>query len=198
MGYMDKIKKRELKDATTSITLAILDIICSIPEAMIGSFISQRDLIKKIKISEKYNSYPASYVNNLIKRGYIKRVVDSSGSKSVYLTHKGLIKHIEGNGELTKDGKWRFLSFDIPEKLRIKRDQFRRSIKRIGFKQVQKSLWGCPYINADQVDIIIEELNLRKYVGYIVAEKNRFRRGLGKDFQERIIKQNRTIVRFCL
>ncbi|MBI2022987.1 hypothetical protein HYT01_00280 [Candidatus Giovannonibacteria bacterium] len=43
------------------------------------------------------------------------------------------------------DGKWRLLIFDIPEKVRSKRDFFRKELTGFGFYQLQKSVWAYPY-----------------------------------------------------
>ena len=51
--------------------------------------------------------------------------------------------------EMTKskpwDGKWRIIIFDVPEKLRGKRDLLRQELIGFGFKQLQKSVWAYPY-----------------------------------------------------
>ena len=107
-------------------------------------------------------------LRSLEKRGYVSI---NRNSDSVILTNKGKIKLIENDQGTKVDGKTRMLSFDIPESIRKKRDQFRYSIKRIGYKQVQKSLWACPFARADQVDIVIKELGLEKYVVYLLVEK---------------------------
>ncbi len=43
------------------------------------------------------------------------------------------------------DGKWRVLIFDIPEKIRSKRDFLRNELKDFGFYQLQRSVWVYPY-----------------------------------------------------
>lgn len=43
------------------------------------------------------------------------------------------------------DGRWRVLIFDVPEKLRGKRDLLRYKLIGFGFKQLQKSVWVYPY-----------------------------------------------------
>ncbi len=106
--------------------------------------------------------------NSLERRGYIR--VDRK-SNSVTLTQKGQIKLIESSTENIVDGKWRMLTFDIPEIIEKKRRQLRSSIKRIGYRQVQKSLWACPFARADKVELIINELELEKYVAYLLVEK---------------------------
>jgi len=107
-------------------------------------------------------------IHSLERNGYLKI---NRKSSSIELTGKGRIKILENTTDDSIDGKWRFLSWDIPEKLRIKRRQFCRSIKRIGYKQVQKSLWASPFIKSNEVYLIIDDLKIRKYVAYIVAAK---------------------------
>jgi hypothetical protein len=128
---------------------------------------------EKLKRESTYMSGdPRRYQNNfqsLQLRGYIR--IDRK-SDSVELTTKGRIKLLENSTDRDSDGRWRFLSWDIPENLKTKRNQFRKSIKRIGYKQVQKSLWASPFIVADQIDLIIDDLAISKYVAYIVSEKS--------------------------
>lgn len=107
-------------------------------------------------------------IKRLEHSGYIE--IDRK-SNSVQITNKGKIKLLENSTNNKIDGKWRLLSFDIPETLRKKRNQFRRSIKRIGYKQVQKSLWASPFVQAEEVDLIVKELNVEKFVAYIVTDK---------------------------
>lgn len=43
------------------------------------------------------------------------------------------------------DGKWRIIIFDVPEKLRGKRDLLRKELNNFGFTQLQRSVWAYPY-----------------------------------------------------
>ena len=43
------------------------------------------------------------------------------------------------------DGKWRILIFDVPEKIRGKRDFLRKELRNFGFYLLQKSVWAYPY-----------------------------------------------------
>lgn len=130
-----------------------------------------------------------NYRNNLKsleRSGYLKinRKVDS-----VELTTKGRIKLLENSLEKRIDGKWRLLSWDVPENLKEKRNQFRRSIKRIGYKQIQKSLWACPFVVADQIELIIDDLELQNYIAYIVTDKTNIQEHLKNLFSEELEKE---------
>ena len=89
-------------------------------------------------------------LNRLEHRGLI--LCEHNGSRvSYFLSESGekLAKRIKLKLELAKsrrwDGKWRVLIFDIPEKMRKKRDFFRKELQAFGFYQFQKSVWVYPY-----------------------------------------------------
>lgn len=154
------------------ITLKILEFIATSSEGVLRAFVDQKGLKRHLKYG-----YPLDterffeYLRRLEGRGYVE-IKATARSYSIKLTQKGEIKLLENQKENKIDGKWRMLSFDIPEESKNQRNLFRSSIKRIGFKMVQKSLWTCPFIKADQIEKIINYYNLNKYVAYLVVEKS--------------------------
>lgn len=54
------------------------------------------------------------------------------------------------------DGKWRLIIFDIPEKLRIRRDAFRGKLREFGFYPLQKSTWVYPFPCEREVKLLRE------------------------------------------
>ena len=104
----------------------------------------------------------------LKKNGYLKE--HSSGS--VEFTDKARLRIIEQSvSKLQKDDKYRFVSFDVPEYMKNNRDLFRRAIKKMGFRQIQKSLWVCNKDIATFLEAATREYKVQKYVIYIIAEK---------------------------
>ena len=173
MGLLEKRirrkgKIRKAKKITKDISLFLLEIIVNVTEGLLHAFLDQKGLYKKIRNDGYEIGRFSERIRYLQRQGYIE--IDDK-NKSVRITRKGKIKTLEGSQKCIRDGKWRLLSFDIPEKLKPKRDQFRCSIKRIGYKQVQKSLWACPYVKADEVDLIIDEHKVREFVAYFIVEK---------------------------
>lgn len=59
------------------------------------------------------------------------------------------------------DGVWRLIIFDIPEKLKIKREVFRGKLKELGFYPLQKSIWIYPYPCEKEVMLLREFFNLQ-------------------------------------
>ena len=52
------------------------------------------------------------------------------------------------------DKKWRIVIFDIPHENRLVREALRGFLKRLGFCQVQKSVWAYPYDCRDEIKLI--------------------------------------------
>jgi hypothetical protein len=68
------------------------------------------------------------------------------------------------------DGRWRIVIFDIWERRRLYRTRLRHILKKIGFIQLQHSVWVYPYDCEELVVFIRTELKLGPSVLYIVAE----------------------------
>ncbi|MBU2595818.1 hypothetical protein KJ713_03245 [Patescibacteria group bacterium] len=179
---MKKDKKRKAKQ----ITLSILKAIAYSAEVLARSFVDQKGLRRRLKYGGLLESERLfEHLKRMNEVGYIK-IKRKQNQISIKLTEKGQIKLLENSEGEKTDGKWRMLSFDIPEKLRVRRDNFRRSIKRIGFKQVQKSLWACPFIEADKIEKAITYYKVKKYVAYLIIEKSDIKNHLVKMFKNEL------------
>ena len=67
------------------------------------------------------------------------------------------------------DRKWRIVIYDIPDKLKKIREIFRDHLKRLGFIELQHSVFTLPYNCKKEIDYIIEFYNIRRFVRYIEA-----------------------------
>ena len=89
-------------------------------------------------------------LNRLEKRGLILGE-RRKGKVMYWLSDEGerLARRLKFKLEFAKsrrwDGKWRVLIFDIPEKMREKRDFLRKELVDFGFYPLQKSVWLYPY-----------------------------------------------------
>ena len=52
--------------------------------------------------------------------------------------------------------------FDIKDKQKIKREALRGKLKELGFFQLQKSVWICPYDFTKEVDIMKSFFNFKE------------------------------------
>lgn len=122
---------------------------------------------KKIDEKELY-----AEMHKLYRSKLVKRTVNSDGTLTFILTEKGKMRALTYDFENMKiekkdwDGKWRFIVFDIPEKFRVGRDSLRDKIKKLGFYELQKSVFIFPYECQDEIEFIIEFYGIRKYVRY--------------------------------
>lgn len=67
------------------------------------------------------------------------------------------------------DEKWRLVIFDVPERVRGRRDFFRKELESLGFHQLQKSVWVTPYPLPDEFFELVSELALGKHFRAITA-----------------------------
>lgn len=117
-------------------------------------------------------------VDNLYRSKLIKRVKNKNGTVTLTLTDKGKMKALTykfENMRLEKknnwDGKWHIVMFDIPEKHRVARDVFRSKIKKIGFYELQHSVFAFPYECENEIEYIIETYKISKWVRFGTLEK---------------------------
>lgn len=166
-GKIDKSEKRNL-------TVEVIDFFLRIPEAIVYGF-------DRGEFHRHYQQYGyeqeitceklARVIANLKRSGYVEvRKVD--GDESIRFTNKARLAAVEQMAARVKnDELYRIVSFDIPEQMRRQRNQFRRFIKRLGFVQIQKSLWVCRKNYGDLVEVAAEEYGVADFVVYIVSDK---------------------------
>lgn len=70
-----------------------------------------------------------------------------------------------------KDGKWIMVIFDIPEKIKNKRDFFRRKLQFLGFKMLQKSIWVCPFDVLKDINNFIDKFLLESHIKIFLIEE---------------------------
>ena len=68
------------------------------------------------------------------------------------------------------DGKWRMLIFDIPETRKALREKVRNTLRAIGFKWLQDSVWVYPFDCEDFVTLLKADFKIGKDVLYVIAE----------------------------
>lgn len=117
----------------------------------------------------------AKFIYKLEQNGYIKRLKVKDKS-AVMLTPKGLDKVFTIKMKLKekrqrRDKKWQMVLFDIPEKKRKKRDFFRKSLKYLGYKKLQKSIWVCPHDVLQETKDLIKRYKLESHVELLLVKK---------------------------
>lgn len=75
------------------------------------------------------------------------------------------------------DGRWRLLTYRIPDEHADLRTRLRRELGWIGFGRLDASFYVAPYDYSDELDELFDRLPVREYVDFFVAEY----RGPGSD-----------------
>ncbi len=68
------------------------------------------------------------------------------------------------------DGRWRIVTFDIPERRRGIRARLREMMKSIGFVRLQESVWVYPYDCEEFITLLKAELKIGRSVLYVIAD----------------------------
>jgi len=134
------------------------------------------------KTSKEWEKINQERLKEIIKEFYQEKLVSfkekPDESIEIILTEKGKLKALEGKiDELeikipkTWDKLWRVVIFDIPEEKRRARDVLRERLKKLGFLELQKSVFIFPYKCKDEIEFVVEIFEIRKYVRYLVVKE---------------------------
>ncbi len=125
--------------------------------------ISSKELFVAIKTKQKYKDF----YNN------IYRLLDQELLER-FLNNKGICLKLsaEGKNILTRvaperDGVWKLVIFDIPEKQKKVRIVLRAKLKQLHFKKWQNSIWISPYRLGEEIENEFNELGKRYFVRLI-------------------------------
>jgi len=134
-----------------------------------------RDRLERIIQKRKSRYTFKSIISYLSQKGYIK-VKSLQAKEGIILTQKGMEKVLKVGLYKTKkkkrkDRKWLMVIFDIPEKKRKMRDFFREQIQILGFKELQKSVWVCPYDVLKEIQFLIQKFSLFRYIKIFLIEE---------------------------
>jgi len=103
------------------------------------------------------------------KQEYEGSVLVSLSEKGILRARSAKLRHLKFETEKW-DGKWRMVSFDIPEQCRKGRRALVYRLKSAEFYEMQKSLFLCPYDCQKEVMAIVKLFKLEKYVRFGILE----------------------------
>lgn len=134
--------------------------------------------LKKIDPHWEHKLDPRRRVNQTISRLKQKGlIVFSKSGGQLHITQKGqrLLQSIdEGKFYVRKplrwDGRWRMVMFDVAEHRRQARDTLRRMLRKVGFVQLQGSVWVYPYDCEGVIKLITADQHLGTQVLYAIVD----------------------------
>ena len=127
------------------------------------------NIVKAFLANKKYpkKGYDKNKVAKAFERLKRNRIIilkEENGKFTVELTDKGRrkVEQIKFDDMAIKipsvwDRKWRIVIFDIPEKqLKRARNALREKLQKLGFYQLQKSVWALPHPCEKEVQFLCE------------------------------------------
>jgi len=173
--YSDSKKATVTKFVLMSLAVGGIVFVGALAPVLV-SLMGENKQFKKFSKKQIQNSFGA-----LKKRKLIEIIQEKNGKTRVKLTNKGQARIKEFCFEELRiskakhwDKKWRILIYDIPTKPKIynkAREALRVKIKEIGFVQLQKSVWVCPYECEDEILFLTESYHVTKYIEILTVEK---------------------------
>lgn len=113
-------------------------------------------------------------LNYFKMRGLIKEIQRSDQKTTIALTQKGYIygmkrqlPFLEIKKQERWDKKWRVVIFDIPEEKKNARDALRRMLKKLGFVELQKSVFIFPYPCEKEIAMVVQYFCAQSYIHYL-------------------------------
>lgn len=105
-------------------------------------------------------------------------VVETKDGPIVKITQRGITKALKYKLDEMKvrrkvswDRKWRIVVFDISEKKKRSRDEFRERLKQLGFFRLQESVFVHAFPCFDEVEFLRQIYGVDRGVTYILAQK---------------------------
>jgi len=111
-------------------------------------------------------------IRALYRSKLLRTKTEKDGVLTLTLSEKGKVKALRYSLDEMKikkqqwDGKWRIVIFDVPEGQKSSRDALRFRLKKLGFHELQKSVFVHPSDCQDEINFITEFYQIKPYVRY--------------------------------
>jgi DNA-binding transcriptional regulator PaaX len=116
----------------------------------------------------------------LTEQGYVERKTQS-GDMCMWVTEEG--QKLLKRSQPKRDGVWKLVVFDIPEKHKYVRTVLRAKLKALYFKKWQNSIWVSPYALDEEIEQELQELAKKFFVRLIKTTDINFTGDLEKLFE---------------
>lgn len=141
------------------------------------------------KLQEMTNRQLQDTLRHAVRGKYV--VISGKGEhRRVILTHKGkqflnkeALDMLRPPIQKVWDKKWRLVLFDIPEEFKKNRNSFAVGLKRMGFVQIQKSCFAFPFPCLDEIEVLADFHEVRRFVTFLVAELLEGSKALARRFK---------------
>lgn len=172
---MDQAINEKIKLSSKDILLGLVDI-AVFPLKIFGYSYHRKIAYAYEKWREENKADYYKQLWRLEKQGYIKRYQKEKGrfAKLTKLGEKQALKYLSDDFFIVKpkkwDKKWHIVIFDIPNDKKNLRDVMRLKLKKLGFLQLQKSVFVYPFNCLNVIRSLKYIYGLSSYIQYIIAE----------------------------
>lgn len=194
---MKELTKDYLKLFAKQVLLELGNIL-SEAELFAGDF--RRPVVgrQKFLLSIKYQNQKENY-NKALKELKRRKLIETYSARSreqagIKITDKGVTQIVSNEKYIREikrpevwDSKWRIIAFDVAEEKRMWRNLLRSMLKRMGFEQIQKSLYIHPFDCRKEIEWLKKYNKINQELIYFEASKVENERKLLKIFRDKEI-----------
>lgn len=134
-------------------------------------------LITTYKFWQKINQRDLGKVVKRLVTQKMLRISENGNQILIEITQKGKRRLLEYDIENIKlkakkrDNKWRLIMFDIPEKLKQNRDNFRKKLLQLGMIRLQDSIFVSAFPCKDEIDFLCHAYQISDFVSLLSIDK---------------------------
>lgn len=134
-------------------------------------------LVQGIKVWKEVNRKELGRIIKRLERQELITFKENGSKVSIEITERGERRLLEYDFEnierkaKKRDGKWRLIIFDIPERKKRERDAFRRKLEQIGCVRLQDSVFVSAFPCKDEIDFLTHYLQISDYVTMVTLDK---------------------------
>ncbi|MDP3941045.1 MAG: hypothetical protein Q8Q49_01920 [bacterium] len=144
-------------------------------------YLAAKALLKDGDISGEWKQFNLSYLRQTLKRmakQKLVRVEEKHGTQRIVITERGKKRIFEYSLDEMKiqkarvwDKKWRVIIYDIPRTKKAFQEQMRRTLKKLGFLQIQKSTYLFPYPCYKEIEFLRSYYGIGEHLKYMLVIK---------------------------
>jgi len=146
-----------------------------------GTTMAKEILREMNKNNTNWKSFNTSYLKQTLRRLEKQNVIETKiidDNKVFCITRQGKTKLLNFALDDLKisqpkkwDGKWRVILYDIAVGRKHEQEAMRRMLKKLGFYQVQKSVYIIPYPCFDEIEYLRLYFDIRAEIKYCLVER---------------------------
>ena len=146
-----------------------------------GTTMAKEILREMNKENTNWKLFNTSYLKQTLRRLEKQNVIEVkviNGQEAFCITRQGkskLLNFTLDDLKISKpkkwDGKWRVILYDIEVGRKHEQEAMRRMVKKLGFYQVQKSVYIIPYPCFDEIEYLRSYFGIRAEIKYWLVEQ---------------------------